>query len=73
LVLFMLISKAIHPNQIEPIIAAFRPSEKELQLAKRIVEENEKNQAQGIGAWSIDGKMIDLPMVKWALNVIQRA
>jgi len=63
--------QAIHPNQIEPIYAAFRPSEKEIDLAKKIIEGNEKNQAEGKGAFSIDGKMIDMPMVKWALKIIQ--
>lgn len=41
--------------QIEPIYKAFRPTEKELDLAKKIIEGNEKHQQEGKGAFSIDG------------------
>lgn len=43
-----------------------------LDLAKRILEENEKHQAEGKGAFSIDGKMIDAPMIKWAEHMLRK-
>jgi citrate lyase subunit beta-like protein len=64
--------QAIHPNQIQPIYAAFRPPEASIEFARRIIEENEKHQQQGAGAFSLDGKMIDMPMVKWAHNILSR-
>jgi len=35
-----------------------------------VIEGNEKHQSEGKGAFTIDGKMIDLPVVKWAYNVL---
>jgi len=37
------------------------------------VEVFEKHQAKGSGAFALDGKMIDLPLVKAAQNVLARA
>jgi citrate lyase subunit beta-like protein len=65
--------QAIHPNQIDTIYNAFLPSNQELTLAKRITEEWEKYKVEGKGAFSIDGKMMDLPMVKWAQRIMLRA
>jgi len=65
--------QAIHPNQIDPIYKAFYPSDSELKLAKDIIEGNQLHQAAGKGAFSLNGKMIDMPMVKWAHLIIQRS
>ncbi|EGC36142.1 hypothetical protein DICPUDRAFT_32306 [Dictyostelium purpureum] len=62
--------QAIHPNQIEIINDCFRPSLEKFRFASKIVEENEIHQSQGKGAFEIDGKMIDMPMVKWAKKVL---
>ncbi|EFA79538.1 citrate lyase subunit beta-like protein [Heterostelium album PN500] len=62
--------QAIHPNQIDVIRDAYRPSPKQFEFASRIVEQNEIFQAQGKGAFEVDGKMIDMPMVKWAKNIL---
>jgi len=62
--------QAIHPNQIEPIYKAFHPTEEQISFAKKVIEGNEKHQSEGKGAFTIDGKMIDLPVVKWAYNVL---
>jgi citrate lyase subunit beta-like protein len=56
-------SKAIHPNQIEVIYKAFQPPEEKYKLAQHIIEGNELHQSKGVGAFEIDGKMIDMPMV----------
>ncbi|EGG20677.1 citrate lyase subunit beta-like protein [Cavenderia fasciculata] len=61
--------QAIHPGQIEVICDAFRPTLKQVQFASRIIDQNEINQSMGKGAFEVDGKMIDLPMVKWAQNI----
>ncbi|KAN0014787.1 hypothetical protein ACTFIU_001105 [Dictyostelium citrinum] len=62
--------QAIHPNQIEIINESFRPSLEKFNFATKIVEQNEIHQSQGKGAFEIDGKMIDMPMVKWARNIL---
>ena len=49
----------IHPKQIEPVNSVFTPSDEEVALARRIVEEFEEAKARGVGAISLDGMMVD--------------
>jgi len=64
--------QAIHPSQIAPIYEAFKPAPDVFAWAERIIAADIHHQAQGKGAFSLDGKMIDAPMVKWAQNIIHR-
>lgn len=59
---------AIHPVQVEVINAAFTPSKAEIEWAKRVVELFERN--PGIGALSLDGKMVDAPHLKQANRLL---
>lgn len=63
----------IHPAQVEPVQAAFTPTADAIAAAKRIVEGFEASQQQGKGAFALDGKMIDMPLVKNARKVLDRA
>ena len=63
----------IHPAQVEPVQTAFTPNDESIAYAKRIVETFEANQKEGKGAYSLDGKMIDMPLVKNAQKVLERA
>jgi citrate lyase beta subunit len=63
----------IHPNQVEPVQAAFTPSDEAIDYARRVVEMFEASQQEGKGAYALDGKMIDMPLVKAAQNVLERA
>ncbi|MGB0388147.1 MAG: HpcH/HpaI aldolase/citrate lyase family protein, partial [Ardenticatenaceae bacterium] len=54
---------AIHPRQIEPYHRAFTPSDAEIAAAQRLVDAFEAHQAKGIGAFVLDGKMIDEAIV----------
>lgn len=63
----------IHPAQVEPVQTAFTPSDEAIAYAKRIVETFEASQKEGKGAYSLDGKMIDMPLVKNARKVLERA
>jgi len=65
--------QAINPIQIQYIRDAFKPSETAIAFAKKVVEANKKNQAEGKGAFELDGKMIDAPVVKAAQHILQRA
>ena len=64
---------AIHPGQIEAINAAFMPTSQEVEEARRIVSAYEAARAQGRGATSLDGRMIDAPIVLRARNVLALA
>lgn len=63
----------IHPNQVSAVQEAFTPSEEEIKYAQRIVETFEASQREGKGAYSLDGKMIDMPLLKHAQKVLARA
>src|SRR3954451_1082934 len=63
--------QVIHPDQIEPTLRAFVPSDTELAHARRVVEAMEQAEAQGQGAVTLDGKMIDYANVRMARRIIE--
>ncbi|MCF6278485.1 MAG: CoA ester lyase, partial [Anaerolineales bacterium] len=63
----------IHPNQVAPVQEAFSPSDAEIDDARRLLEAFESAEAEGAGVLAFEGKMIDLPLVKSARGVIERA
>lgn len=64
---------AIHPRQVEPILRVFTPSDDEIAAALRLVREHERHQSEGRGVFELDGKMIDMPMIRAAERVLERA
>jgi citrate lyase beta subunit len=63
----------IHPNQVEVVQAAFTPSDEAIQYAQRVVRAFSVSQREGKGAFALDGKMIDMPLLKNAQKVLDRA
>ena len=63
----------IHPNQVPVVQEAFTPSASAIEYAQRIVESFESSQKDGKGAYALDGKMIDMPLLKNAQKVLDRA
>jgi citrate lyase beta subunit len=61
---------AIHPSQVELANEVFSPPADEVVRARRIVEALREAEAQGKGAASVDGKMIDAASERMAHNVI---
>ncbi len=61
---------AIHPAQTDTINACYSPSEPELEQARRIVAAFEEAERRGRGSTSLDGLVIDVPVVKRARGVI---
>ena len=64
---------AIHPKQIEPLHRAFTPTDEEIAAARRVVEAAAAHQAEGVGAFALDGKMVDQPIVNEAQHVLAKA
>ncbi len=64
---------AIHPSQIDMANEVFSPPESEVSKAERIIQELRTAEAAGMGAASLDGKMIDAASEKMARNVIDTA
>lgn len=63
----------IHPRQVQPVQEAFTPGDEDVRRARRIVDEFDLWQAQGKGAFALDGTMVDMPVVKAARQVLERA
>ena len=64
---------AIHPDQIEIIEQAFGPSEDELAQARRVIEAFEIAEREGRGSTSLDGRVVDIPVVKRARQLLRRS
>jgi citrate lyase beta subunit len=63
----------IHPKQVIPVQNAFTPSDEEIAQAMRIQDSFDAHQKSGVGAFAVNGKMIDAPMVKLAEQVLAKA
>jgi citrate lyase subunit beta/citryl-CoA lyase len=63
----------LHPLQIPVIHAAFAPTASEIEKAQRIVAAFEEAQAKGLAVVSLGSKMIDPPVVRRALKLVERA
>ncbi|WP_321938591.1 CoA ester lyase [Paraburkholderia sp. J8-2] len=63
----------IHPSQIALANDVFRPSDDEIAHALRVVEAARNAERDGVGAYVVDGKMIDAPFVERARALVQSA
>ncbi|MCX7829137.1 MAG: CoA ester lyase [Thermanaerothrix sp.] len=63
----------IHPSQIRVVHSVFTPKPEEVAKARRIVEAAMEAKAQGKGAVSVDGRMVDVPVVKRAMRTLMLA
>ncbi|MCC6532260.1 MAG: CoA ester lyase [Burkholderiales bacterium] len=62
----------IHPKQVAIANAEFRPSPDEVEDARKIVALDEAAARSGSGAFALDGKMIDVPVVRRARRLLSR-
>jgi citrate lyase subunit beta/citryl-CoA lyase len=65
-------ASVIHPSQVAILNEEFRPSAAEVDHAARVVAAYDKALAEGIGAVTVDGKMIDVPIVERAKLLLER-
>lgn len=65
--------QVIHPDQVGPVQEAFTPSDNQINEARKVLDAYNLHQEAGQGAFAIDGKMIDAPIVKSAQSIIKRA
>jgi citrate lyase subunit beta / citryl-CoA lyase len=63
----------IHPRQVDLLHRAYAPTGKELEYAKRVIAAAEEARRNGLGVISLDGKMVDPPVIKEAEMVLSRA
>lgn len=65
--------QCIHPSQVDTVQRIFGPEPGETQWAVRVVVADEKAAVAGRGAWSLDGKMIDVPVAEKARALVKKA
>ncbi len=63
----------IHPRQVEIAQRVFAPSPEEIERAQRIIQAHTEAQAAGLGAFALDGRMVDMPVVRMAEQVVRKA
>ena len=63
----------INPNQIVLIHNRFAPTQKEVDHAERVLAAAEEAERNGSGVVSLNGKMVDSPIIERAKLVLQRA
>lgn len=63
----------IHPNQTPVVNSAFSPTPEEVEQARRLVAVFDEQLTAGAGAFTFDGKMVDMPMLVAARKVLARA
>lgn len=61
---------AIHPAQLDIINEVFSPSAEEISYSRKIMEAWDKAESEGRGSLAMDGRMVDVPVVKRAQNVL---
>jgi len=64
---------AIHPAQLDIINEVFSPAVEEVAYARRIIGAWDEAQANGRGSLALDGRMVDVPVVKRAQNLLDFA
>ena len=64
---------AIHPSQIDLIRAAFSPTDREMENARRVIAAFEEAERSGKGATSLDGQLIDVPVMERARGLLASA
>lgn len=60
----------IHPRQVAPANEMFMPGDDEIAAAIRVLEASRKAESEGVGAFTVDGKMVDRPSIKRAKLVV---
>ena len=63
-------ASCIHPTQVGILNEEYRPSAEEVAHAQRVADAYQAALAGGIGAIELDGKMVDVPVVERARQVL---
>ena len=64
---------SIHPVQVGTIESIFKPSSSEIERARRVLDIASEAETAGRGSASLDGEMIDMPVILRARNVLRDA
>jgi citrate lyase subunit beta/citryl-CoA lyase len=63
----------IHPRQVAIVNEAFTPDPERVEWARRVLAARAEAEREGRGVFSVDGEMIDAPLVAQAERTLERA
>ncbi len=63
----------VNPRQIDLLHNAYAPTEEEVEHSKRVIAAAEQAEREGLGVISLNGKMIDAPIVDHAVRILKKA
>jgi len=64
---------SINPRQINTIHKVYSPTADEISWANRVMYAKDEAEKEGLGVFSLDGKMIDAPVISRAMNTLNTA
>ena len=63
----------IHPRQVTIVNDVYTPTTEEIDYARRVLSASQQAEAEGRGVFTVDGKMVDAPLIAAQRRVIDRA
>jgi citrate lyase subunit beta/citryl-CoA lyase len=63
----------IHPKQVPIANSVFRPTDEEIAHSLRVVEAARVAAERGVGAFTVDGRMVDAPFIRRAEHILALA
>lgn len=63
----------IHPMQVEIANRIHNPTSEQIDYARRVVEAAARAEEEGLGVFTVDGKMVDAPLVTAQRRIVERA
>ena len=63
----------IHPSQVPLANAVFRPTDEEIAHSLKVVEAARVASEKGVGAFTVDGRMVDAPFIRRAEHILEVA
>jgi len=65
--------QVIHPAQVKVVQTAFTPTDEEIAWAEEIIAAFDAHQRQGRGVFAVNGRLVELPHIKFAHSILARA
>jgi len=65
-------ASCIHPGQVAIVNEEYSPSPEDVDYARRIIALNDEAASTGRGSFALDGKMIDIPIIGRAQQLLRR-
>jgi citrate lyase subunit beta/citryl-CoA lyase len=63
----------IHPLQVQIVNEVYTPSKEQVAYAERVLDASLQAEREGKGVFTVDGKMVDAPLVAAQLRLLERA